>query len=58
MENASLSQKQKIDQELNRLFNNRISGELSENDKSKLEQLKKMKLTKAQGVLLKQIEEW
>lgn len=57
-ENDSISQKQQIDQELNRLFNNRITGELSENDKRNLEQLKTKELTKAQGVLLKQIEEW
>ena len=57
-ENDCASQKQKIDQELNRLFNNRISGDLSESDKRIMEKLKTKELTKAQEVLLKQIEEW
>lgn len=51
-------QKQMIDQELARLFNNRISGELDPEDKEVLVQMKEKNLTNAQKVLLKQIEEW
>lgn len=52
------SQKQEIDRELSRLFNNRISGELDSEDKDSLKRIKEMTLSKAQLVLLKQIEEW
>ncbi len=51
-------QKQLIDQELTRLFNNRISGELDSSDREALLQIKEKNLTNAQKVLLKQIEEW
>lgn len=50
--------KQMTDRELARLFNNRISGELGKEDQETLRQIKEKKLTKAQTVLLRQIEEW
>ncbi len=50
--------KQTLDRELARLFTNRISGELDQEDQKILKRIKEEKLTKAQLVLLKQIEEW
>lgn len=50
--------KQEIDNELRRLFNNRISGELDVLDQEALEKIKQENLSKAQMVLLRQIEEW
>lgn len=50
--------KQTLDRELARLFNNRISGELGREDQEILRRIKEEKLTKAQLVLLRQIEEW
>lgn len=54
----SKGKKSEIDNELRRLLNNRISGVLDINDSKCLELLKKEVLTKAQMVLLRQIEEW
>lgn len=51
-------QKQLIDHELARLFNNRISGELDLADKEVLMRMKEKNLSNAQKVLLRQIEEW
>jgi len=56
--NTRNSQKQEVDRELSRLFNNRISGELDSSDKEALERIKQDNLSKAQLVLLRQIEEW
>ena len=43
---------------IGKAFNNRISGELGKEDQETLRQIKEKKLTKAQTVLLRQIEEW
>lgn len=50
--------KREIDNQLRRLFNNRISGELCKEDQKVLEDIKSKQLTKAQTVLVRQIEEW
>lgn len=57
-DNKRISQKQEIDRELSRIFNNRISGELDSADKDMLNKIKMMNLSKSQLVLLREIEEW
>lgn len=50
--------KQQMDQALRKLFNNKMSGIWDEKEQAELSYLKSSKLTKAQRLIVKQIEEW
>lgn len=50
--------KQQMDQALRKLFNNKMSGVWDEKEQAELSDLKNSKLTKAQRLIVKQIEEW
>lgn len=50
--------KQKRDEALRRLFNNRMSGIWGSEEKEELNEIRDSNLTKAQKLIVKQIEEW
>lgn len=50
--------KEKRDEILRRLFNNKMSGIWNSEDEAELEKMKAEKITKAQKLIVKQIEEW
>ncbi len=52
------SEKEKIDDRLRALLNNKISGVWESEDEKKLADVKNQNLTKAQKLIIKQIEEW
>lgn len=52
------SEKKKIDDRLRALLNNKISGVWESEDEKKLADVKNQNLTKAQKLIIKQIEEW
>lgn len=53
-----MSEKEKKDEELRILLNNKMSGVWKADDEYELQMLKKQDLTKVQKLLVKQIEEW
>lgn len=52
------SEKEKIDDKLRMLLNNKMSGVWDKEDKELLDSLKEDNLTKVQKLIIKQIEEW
>lgn len=52
------SEKEKIDDRLRALLNNKISGVWESEDEKKLADVKNQNLTKAQKLIIKQIEKW
>lgn len=54
----TMSEKEKKDEELRILLNNKMSGVWGTDDECELQILKKQNLTKVQKLLVKQIEEW
>lgn len=50
--------KKKRDEILRRLFNNKMSGIWNSEDEAELREIKEQELTKAQKLIVKQIEEW
>jgi len=56
-ENTS-DEKEKTDAQLRRLLNNKVAGIWKEENQQELVQIKGLKLTKVQKVLVRQIEEW
>ena len=52
------SEKEKIDDKLRMLLNNKMSGIWNQEDKALLENLKSENLTKVQKLIVRQIEEW
>ena len=50
--------KKKRDEILRRLFNNKMSGICNSEDEAELREIKEQELTKAQKLIVKQIEEW
>lgn len=50
--------KEKRDEILRRLFNNKMSEIWNSEDEAELEKMKAEKITKAQKLIVKQIEEW
>ena len=50
--------KKKRDEILRRLFNNKMSGIWNSEDEAELRKIKEQELTKAQKLIVKQIEEW
>lgn len=55
---AEKSKKERIDDELRMLLNNKMSGIWDEKDEELLESLRQCILTKVQKLIVKQIEEW
>lgn len=52
------NQKQEIDEELRRLLNNKIAGVWGKSDEQILEDIKSKEITKAQKLIIRQIEAW
>ncbi len=57
-EQKEKNDKEKRDEILRRLFNNKMSGIWNSEDEAELEKMKAEKITKAQKLIVKQIEEW
>ena len=57
-EQKKKNDKEKRDEILRRLFNNKMSGIWNSEDEAELEKMKAEKITKAQKLIVKQIEEW
>lgn len=56
--NSEKSQKDEIDDKLRIFLNNKMSGIWEDEDEKRLHDMKKQNLTKAQKMVIKQIEEW
>ena len=52
------SEKEKLDDELRRLLNNKLSNIWDEEEKEKLDEIKGKNLTKTQKIIISQIERW
>ena len=57
-EEKEKNDKKKRDDILRRLFNNKMSGIWNSEDEAELREIKEQELTKAQKLIVKQIEEW
>ena len=57
-EQKEKNDKKKRDEILRRLFNNKMSGIWNSKDEAELREIKEQELTKAQKLIVKQIEEW
>lgn len=57
-EQKEKNDKKKRDEILRRLFNNKMSGIWNSEDEAELREIKEQELTKAQKLIVKQIEEW